>query len=48
LIALAATILARSASYYSALEAANKKNEITAWLAWFAGTTIEAQRAPSR
>ena len=44
LIALAATILARRTSYYAALEAANKKNEITAWLAWFAGTTIEAQR----
>jgi len=26
------------------LEAANKSNEITEWLAWFAGTTIEAQR----
>jgi Fic family protein len=44
LIALAATILARRTSYYAALEAANKENEITAWLAWFAGTTIEAQR----
>lgn len=44
LIALAATILARRARYYTALEAANKRNEITDWLAWFAGTTIEAQR----
>jgi Fic family protein len=44
LIALAATILARRARYYAALEAANKANEITDWLAWFAGTTIEAQR----
>lgn len=44
LIALAATILAWRARYYDALEAANKTNEITAWLAWFAGTTIEAQR----
>jgi Fic family protein len=44
LIALAATILARRARYYAALEAANKNNEITEWLAWFAGTTIEAQR----
>ena len=44
LIALAATILARRAHYYDALEAANKGNEITPWLAWFAGTTIEAQR----
>jgi Fic family protein len=44
LIALAATILARRARYYAALEAANKENEIGDWLAWFAGTTIEAQR----
>ncbi len=44
LIALAATILARRARYYDALEDANKANEITPWLAWFAGTTIEAQR----
>jgi Fic family protein len=44
LIALAATILARRARYYAALEAANKSNEITEWLAWFAGTTIEAQQ----
>lgn len=44
LVALAATILARRARYYDALEAANKNNEITSWLAWFAGTTIEAQR----
>jgi Fic family protein len=43
LTALAATILARRKSYYEALEAANKKNEITRWLAWFAGITIEAQ-----
>jgi Fic family protein len=44
LIALAATILARRARYHAALEAANKNNEITEWLAWFAGATIEAQR----
>jgi Fic family protein len=44
LTALAATILARRKSYYQALEAANKQIEITAWLAWFAGITIEAQR----
>jgi Fic family protein len=44
LIAMAATILSRRAHYYSALEAANKENEITDWLAWFAGITIEAQR----
>ena len=44
LIALATTILARRASYYAALEAANKRNGITNWLAWFAGATLEAQR----
>jgi Fic family protein len=44
LILLAATTLARRASYYNALEAASKRNEITEWLAWFAGVTIEAQR----
>jgi Fic family protein len=44
LIALAATILARRASYYGALEAANKANAITDWVAWFAGAAIEAQR----
>jgi Fic family protein len=44
LTALAATILARRKSYYQALEAANKQIEITEWLAWFAGITIEAQR----
>jgi Fic family protein len=44
LIALAATILAKRKGYYEALEAANKNNEITAWLSWFAATAIEAQR----
>jgi Fic family protein len=44
LTALAATILARRKSYYEALEAANKENEITGWLMWFAGVAIEAQR----
>jgi Fic family protein len=43
LMALAATILAQRKSYYEALEAANKHNEITAWLAWFAGVILEAQ-----
>jgi Fic family protein len=44
LTALAATILARRKNYYDALEAANKENEITRWLMWFAGIAIEAQR----
>jgi len=44
LITLAATILLRRKAYYEALEAANKQNEVTNWVAWFAGITIEAQR----
>jgi len=44
LIVLAATLLARCASYYHALEAASQQNEITNWLAWFGGVTTEAQR----
>src|SRR6266545_2786582 len=44
LTALATTILARRKSYYDALEAANKGNEITDWLSWFGGIAIEAQR----
>ena len=44
LTALAATILARQKSYYEALEAANKENELSRWLMWFAGVAIEAQR----
>ena len=43
--ALAAAILAHRKSYYAALEAANRQNEITAWLAWFAGIAIEAQQS---
>jgi Fic family protein len=39
LITLAATILLRRKAYYEALEAANKHNEITNWVAWFAGIT---------
>jgi Fic family protein len=44
LTALAATMLFRRKAYYAALEAANKNNEVTAWLSWFAGIVIEAQR----
>ncbi len=40
---LAATILAQRKNYYEALEAANKNNQITVWLAWFAGVVLEAQ-----
>ncbi len=44
LTAFAATILARRKSYYEALEAANKENEVTRWLMCFAGVALEAQR----
>ena len=44
LTALAATILIRRKAYYKALEAANQDNDVTRWLAWFAGIAIEAQR----
>jgi Fic family protein len=40
---LAATILIRRKAYYRALEEANKANEITSWLSWFAGIALEAQ-----
>ena len=43
LTALAATILAKRKAYYAMLEAANKNNEVTAWLSWFAGIAVEAQ-----
>lgn len=44
LTVLAATILAKRKGYYDALEANNKLNEITEWIAWFAAAAIEAQR----
>lgn len=43
LTALAATILIRRKAYYEALEAANKGNNLTGWLGWFAGIALEAQ-----
>jgi Fic family protein len=43
LTALATTILIRRKAYYQALEDANKDNEITPWLSWFAGIALEAQ-----
>lgn len=43
LTSLGTTILIKRKAYYTALDHANKKNEITPWLCWFAATTIEAQ-----
>lgn len=44
LIALAYTIERKRKDYYAALERNNKELEITAWLTYFAGTILEAQR----
>jgi len=43
LIALAYTIERARNDYYGALERANKENEITGWLFYFARTVLEAQ-----
>ncbi len=43
-IAVAAAILARRRSYYEMLESSNERNEISEWLAWFAGIALEAQQ----
>lgn len=43
LVSLATSILANQKKYYEALERANRKNEITEWLAWFAEIALEAQ-----
>ena len=43
LASLATTILAHQRSYYHALERANRRNEITEWLVWFADIALEAQ-----
>lgn len=43
LIALAQTIQRRRSAYYDALAAANRANEITVWLTYFAETMLEAQ-----
>ena len=44
LTSLATTILIRRKAYYQALEDANKDNEISPWLSWFAGIALEAQK----
>lgn len=43
LVTLATTILARQKAYYDALERANRQNEITEWLLWFAEVALQAQ-----
>jgi len=44
LTALAATILIRRKEYYHELEMANKSNQISQWVAWFAAVCLEAQQ----
>jgi len=44
LVSLATTILAHQRSYYNALERANRQNDITEWLVWFAEIALEGQR----
>ena len=44
LTTLAGTILVRRKAYYAALASASRSNEISEWLAWFAGIALEAQR----
>lgn len=43
LLALAYTIERKRRAYYLALERANKSNEISDWLTWFADIVLEAQ-----
>jgi len=44
LVSLATAILAQQKNYYEALERANRRNDITQWLVWFAAIALEAQR----
>ena len=45
ILALSATLLARRREYYAALASAqNGTNDLSEWLAWFAGVGLEAQR----
>lgn len=40
---IASALLARRGEYYAELGAASRSNDITRWLAWFAGIVLEAQ-----
>lgn len=48
LTALSMTIEARRRQYYDALAVANQRNEVSAWLEWFAETTLAAQEVSLR
>jgi Fic family protein len=43
LVSLATAILAHQKRYYQALARANRSNEVTEWLVWFAEIALEAQ-----
>ena len=43
LSSLSATLLAHRLEYYKMLERANKSNEVSPWLRWFAGIALESQ-----
>ena len=43
MVGLAQAVYAHQKAYYAALEAANKRNEVTGWLTWFAEIALEAQ-----
>lgn len=45
LLGLADAIKSRQREYYRALQAANRTNEITSWLAWFGDTVVAAQKS---
>jgi Fic family protein len=48
LVALSRTIALKKKAYYDALEFANKKNEITPWLLYFAQVILDAQAYTQR
>lgn len=48
LIALSHSINSKRKTYYEMLERSNKRNEITDWLIYFAGTVLEAQARAQR
>jgi Fic family protein len=43
-LSLSQTIDARRNAYYDALKTAQRSNEVTAWVHWFVGVVVQAQR----
>ncbi|GEP98063.1 cell division protein Fic [Chitinophaga cymbidii] len=48
LLSLSRTIEANKSTYYAALEAAQRSNKITDWIAYFIATALDAQRQASQ